>query len=180
MSVGPQLLLYLWSANLAQPTYLPDQGQGLDVCCTGRVLGTHYQVWYIHLILRKGQMFWPLVFRITWLGAQLKKILLKLAGHKLFSQEGLDQQDELFIYLSCTNTLKETLLLFWGIFFTPCEFVGWLVCQKDFTKTTEWISIKLEWRTFGLGPDKGTYSMILSRRLKHCKTFDIVINFLRE
>ena len=32
MSVVPQLLLlYLWSANLAQPTYLPSQGRGLNV-----------------------------------------------------------------------------------------------------------------------------------------------------
>ena len=72
-------------------------------------------------------MYWPQVFIITWLEAQLKTILLKLAGHELFSQEGLDQQDALFIYLSGTKSLKETLLLFWGKFFHSCAFVGWFV-----------------------------------------------------
>ena len=36
--------------------------------------------------------------------------------------------------------------------FKPCLFVVWLVCQQDYTKSTEQISRKLGWR-MGLGPE---------------------------
>ena len=53
------------------------------------------------------------------------------------------------------------------VFSRVCQSIGLLVCQQDYTKTTEWISTKLGWR-MGLGPeqtlltyvadpDKGTY-----------------------
>lgn len=31
--------------------------------------------------------------------------------------------------------------------FHLCLLVSWLVCNQDYTKTTEWISTKLGWRT---------------------------------
>lgn len=37
--------------------------------------------------------------------------------------------------------------------FHECRFVCWLVCQQDYTKTAEPISINLSWRT-DLGPEQ--------------------------
>ena len=35
----------------------------------------------------------------------------------------------------------------------PCPFIGWLVCQQDYTETTRWTSMKLEWRII-LSPEQ--------------------------